>query len=450
MFETVQRPAVSANATDYLRPRNSARILAALTIFLILSATVVFFSGIIETLGNNIPQQDLTTDYAIALFWALALGASILIWPVPGTVKKALLILWSAKMLVVLVAMLVYEAYYPFLDAYSYFNVPREDDYEWAGFSVGQGTENIYSAVWLYYKIMPESYHALKASFAVLGLIAVYIFYRAAVIFLGRDDVRILYALGLFPSVLFWSSIIGKDPLVLLAIALYVLGVVGWYRLNRVRYLLIGIGGIAMAVLVRSWLGPIMMAPLLLLLLLRVRGPLTKTVLAVLGSVALLTLTKGLLSDFGLESYTEVLVTIDTIARLWSEHGGSGQEISWDLTDISQVLSFVPVGMFTALFRPLPGEVLNPFGWLAGVENAVLLVLCGRAVLRTRFHELRDPIVLWAASLVIVWAVVYGFVSYQNLGTAVRFKLQILPVLLGLLLYLGRCHCRLKGSDGAL
>ena len=105
--------------------------------------------------------------------------------------------------------------------------------------------------------------------------------------------------------------------------------------------------------------------------------------------------------------------------------------------------------MFTALFRPLPGEVLNPFGWLAGFENAVLLALCGRAVLRTRFRELRDPIVLWAVSFVIVWAIVYGFASYQNLGTAVRFKLQVLPILLGLLFYFGRRRSAMVPSSDA-
>jgi hypothetical protein len=44
--------------------------------------------------------------------------------------------------------------------------------------------------------------------------------------------------------------------------------------------------------------------------------------------------------------------------------------------------------------------------------------------------------VQWAVLLIVVWAAAYGFVSYQNLGGAVRYRLQILPVLVGLLLYI--------------
>jgi hypothetical protein len=40
--------------------------------------------------------------------------------------------------------------------------------------------------------------------------------------------------------------------------------------------------------------------------------------------------------------------------------------------------------------------------------------------------------------VLLLWALSYAFVSSQNFGTAVRYRVQILPILLGLLLYLGR------------
>jgi uncharacterized membrane protein YfcA len=100
--------------------------------------------------------------------------------------------------------------------------------------------------------------------------------------------------------------------------------------------------------------------------------------------------------------------------------------------------TFVPVGAFTALLRPLPGEVLNPFGLLASFENLVLLALLVRAIKRSKWKELRHPLILWAMTVILVWAVVYGFASTQNLGAAVRWKLQILLLFVGLLCYLGR------------
>ena len=40
-----------------------------------------------------------------------------------------------------------------------------------------------------------------------------------------------------------------------------------------------------------------------------------------------------------------------------------------------------------------------------------------------------------ATSLILIWSFIYGFASYQNLGSASRFKLQILPILVTLLVY---------------
>ena len=37
---------------------------------------------------------------------------------------------------------------------------------------------------------------------------------------------------------------------------------------------------------------------------------------------------------------------------------------------------------------------------------------------------------------IILWSAVYGFISAQNLGAAARFKLQVLPVLLVILLFI--------------
>ncbi|MDQ3606039.1 MAG: hypothetical protein M3418_07635, partial [Gemmatimonadota bacterium] len=108
-------------------------------------------------------------------------------------------------------------------------------------------------------------------------------------------------------------------------------------------------------------------------------------------------------------------------------------------TSIGGMLAFLPIGAFRALFRPLPGEVMNPFGILAGFENLFLLALGALAFWRARLRRLGEPLVQWALLLILIWAAFYGFVS-SNLGAAVRFKLQILPVLLLLLLHLSRDH----------
>lgn len=399
------------------------------------------FLDMVVALGHNIPQEDLATDYVTAVVWAMALGVSILAWPVRSGDKRGLLWVWLAKSLVTLGFMLFYESNYS-LDSYGYFDEPRQSGFAWEGLKIGSGiesgTDNITNLAWLHNQLLPDSYHALKVSFAMVGLIAVYLFYRAAVLFLKREDRRVFYALAFFPSILFWSSIIGKDPIVLLGIALYVYGVVSWYRFKQLRYFFVLALGIMVAIFIRVWLGPILLMPLVIFALRGIRGIVARTTFMIFAIVAFLFSFHQFKDQFSLETKQDLIAHTDFLSKGFST-GGSAWEVSMEFTSISDMIVFVPIGAFTALFRPLPGEVLNPFGLLAGMESLFLLILLLLSLkrLRCRWRELRQPLVIWAILLIVIWAAVYGFIGF-NLGTVCRYRLQILPILLGLLLYLSR------------
>jgi hypothetical protein len=64
------------------------------------------------------------------------------------------------------------------------------------------------------------------------------------------------------------------------------------------------------------------------------------------------------------------------------------------------------------------------------------LALIVLGILRRGIGWLQQPILLWAFMALVVWGAVYGFASYQNLGTAFRFRAQVTPILLLLGLYL--------------
>src|SRR2546429_1336418 len=113
-------------------------------------------------------------------------------------------------------------------------------------------------------------------SCAMLGLLAVYVFYRAAQRHRGHPDRRVLYVLAFVPSSLFWSSILGKDPLVLLGVALYTYGFVGWYRLRRLRYVVVLLLGVMLAAAMRLWLAPILLAPLWVVAVRLAPGPIRR------------------------------------------------------------------------------------------------------------------------------------------------------------------------------
>jgi len=413
-------------------------LVLALSLFAATAGVVAMFvTGAPVSLGAYIPHSDLMTDYAYGVIFSIACYAVIMVFPVALSDRFALMVIWSIKILVAMVFMLFYESFYWFLDAYGYFVEPMRPSFSWDGFVIGRGTENIYNLVSLCYRVLPESFHTLKILFSFVGLWAVYLSYRAAIIVLGKKDLRLLYALALFPSILFWSSTLGKDPIVLLGIGLYAYGAAAWYANGSLRMLaLLGLG-VLVAVFVRPWLGPILLAPLLINYLFAKHGLLKKAIAIALTVVALGSTLSLVAEQFAIGASQDVLESLDATSRSWAS-GGSAQELTVDLTRPTQLLAALPVAMFSALFRPLPGEIENVFGFLAGIENVILILLLGRAIRRFHFADLRHPAITGAVLLILAWTLAYAFISYQNLGTAVRFRLQIFPVMLAVLLYFGR------------
>jgi hypothetical protein len=86
--------------------------------------------------------------------------------------------------------------------------------------------------------------------------------------------------------------------------------------------------------------------------------------------------------------------------------------------------------MFAALFRPLPGEIMNPFGILAGLENLTLLVLFIFSIRQFGKKLVLDKNHLLVLLILLIWSGIYGFISFQNLGSGVRFRLQAMPFLI--------------------
>lgn len=404
----------------------------ALSVFLL----VVF--DLIGPLGWQINQTDLAGDYFWGVQWALVLGLGIFLWPVGSEDKKSLLVAWVARCLVTLVLMLAYENNFG-IDSFWYFdNSTNSLPGEWTHFKLGDGTTNIMKLVRYHANVLPNSFHMMKVSFSMVGFIATYLFYRAAVRFLRREDIRIFFALALFPSMIFWSSTLGKDPITLLGIALYTYGVSAWYETNRPAFIAVMLSGIWLAMSFRIWLGPILLAPMAVFMLARMRSLPTKLIFMSIIAGAFLYAGGRFQEQFNIESSQDLVTTIEGRSRSSSWSGNTTVTSVRSFTSVGQLLAFMPLGAFTALFRPLPGELFSVFGILAGLENFVLLFLLHQAFKRTRMAELKDPRLLWALALILTWSSVYGFISYRNLGAAVRFRLQILPVLLCTLLYLSR------------
>jgi hypothetical protein len=400
------------------------------------------FHDILSVFGEmpkHIPAGFFGADYLIGLLWACLIGASILVWPVSRTDRRHLLILWAVKCVVALGFMVLIEMRYN-NDSFWYFerSLKPNSPWAWKGFTTASGTMVTCTlSPGTTASIFLASYHAMKVSFAAVGLVAIYLFYRAAVVVAGFEDRRLLYVLALYPSLLFWSSLLGKDPLVLLGIALYTFGVVRWARLGSNWNLAIVLAGVLIVLSIRFWLIAVLAGAFAVLALRTVRGPFRKAaVVAGVGAAVGWTVV-AVANALRIREAQHVFRAIGNLA---AEH--SATALTFEITSLEGLLLFLPAGMFTALFRPLPAEVPNAFGLLAGIENACLLALVLFTAWRTRLSAFRDPLVQWATAFILPVEPSVRLLSTLNLGVAARMKIQVLPMLLGLLLYLGTRHRR--------
>ncbi|MDY6945380.1 MAG: hypothetical protein SXG53_06650 [Pseudomonadota bacterium] len=378
--------------------------------------------------GRFIPTRLLEEDYLIGLLFGCALTLPIIWWPSRPEERTVLLYLWAARMLTTMLLMLVYENQYDFLDSYSYFaesrNLVQGVYIEDAAF----GTRNVtYFFAGLWY-VIPPSFHALKIGCAYLGLISIFLFYRAWRLAVPGDSLAPLWILGLTPSVLFWSSVLGKDPVVLLGIAIATWGVVRQRCHGGAAPWLAVLAGIAIMSAIRPWMGPILMGAIGLASLLRPSSPSARWAWLAIG-VATVVGGYVLYGRFGEEiAKFSMLEALETVSSSWAI-GGSAAKEALSFSSPADVLRFLPVGAFTALFRPLPGEIGGAFGLAAGAENLLLLGLMLWAAWRVLGMRWNFAL-LFVICVIALWTPLYAFLSYQNLGTAVRFKLQVMPFLM--------------------
>lgn len=229
-----------------------------------LSVTLIGLALIlnIDVFGHRIPSPNVSIDYLKGLIWSMFLLFVLQLLPFPTPHKKALSIIWVLKIFVTLGAMLIYEKKYT-LDAFTYYK-QSVNEYAQHSFSFLDGTLFI---EWMGQKInglLPytNSYHALKVLWAFFGLMAIYSFFLAYTKISKSKSTENLLLLALFPSVLFWTSILGKDPLNFFCIGLFTLGVAYLDKKEIHKAIALFVLSIIFVSLVRFWLAPLLIAGL--------------------------------------------------------------------------------------------------------------------------------------------------------------------------------------------
>ncbi len=238
---------------------------------------------------------------------------------------------------------------------------------------------------------------------------------------LGQSQNKYVYLLLFLPGLHFWTSAIGKDAPIFLGVAMCTWAV---FRLQR-RYLAFA-AGVTISLLVRPHIALIALIALALTVLvarktsLLSRAALLAVALGGIASVA------GLVENsfYGLnisntDSVSEFLETKSSVSE---ESGG----------DINIIGAAFPVKLISLLFRPFFIDATGPLGYVASLENVVLLVVIGILILRfgTALAVARAALFArFAVLFFILLTMLLAMVTY-NVGLGLRQKMMMMPALL--------------------
>ena len=408
---------------------------------------LIWFSGVlvspwvgyfyIHNRGVENPFHDYVVGLAVAvLFTGIVYGIACGI-----SNGRQFLLTWLMGMGMALLVMLPYERYYATLDAYTYYEKAHFSSEFWENqYSIVYATANVTRFTTLLRFLFP-SYRALVVVFAFLGALGRFLFFTSVQRLLPSRVNELLLA---WPSLVFWTSILGKDPLTILGSGLVFWGVVKYINTRTVsRHLLcVMIGGFLVLLLFRFYLAVILGVTLILgVIVLQLRKLLPYVMVALLLGVW------GLVAYWG-PRVLMIQVFLNDLLRYSRSfaYGGAGQHVPWNT--IFEYLLWLPWVVFSVWFRPLPFETPSPFGFVISIENVILLLFSGFAFLVSLYRGKLKRFEIFLLLFLAIWSSVMGLAIYQNLGTASRVRsAQALPFLLALIaLSLGRVHWRARSD----
>jgi len=279
------------------------------------------------------------------------------------------------------------------------------------------------------------------AVFGYFGKVALYRAFRASFPEVLRR--RLLIAITLIPSSIFWSSAMLKE-----AVAISGLGYVVWglvrlrSTLSVVPVIQILLGATTVGLVKAYILFPVALAAAAWIYTDRTRAsgrifkplPLAFAMLVALGGVTLL---GRIFPQFALDNFADWAAYYQEIGP--SMEGGS----TYSFGDPSQStlvgqLAFAPLALITALFRPFLFEARSAQVAINGLETGVLLIWWirvfvssgARAVVREIF---RYPLLVFSLTFTLSFAVAVGLTT-TNLGTLSRYRMPLVPFFWALLL----------------
>jgi hypothetical protein len=293
-----------------------------------------------------------------------------------------------------------------------------------------------------------DSLHAACAAIAGFAFLSKLALYRVAREELPDLPLRpLLFACMLLPSTLFWSSSLLKEPVAMIGLlaALY-----GWHQLingrRRARAILLVALGSVVVIEIKGYVFPVLGLSAAFWHWARKmreeRGDFTfKAGHVLIGgfvAVLLVAATGALLPQFAPDALTDQLAGLQSVGAVIE--GGSSYSLGQKAGSPASQAALAPLGLLTALFRPLVIEAKTPIVLISALEMTgfllgAVLVLVRRGVLASVSELVRRPFLSFCAMFVLVFGTCVGL-GTTNMGTLSRYRIPLAPFFATLLLAL--------------
>lgn len=272
--------------------------------------------------------------------------------------------------------------------------------------------------------------------------------YRLSVrlpLFVALPQRATLVAFLLFPSVLFWSSGLVKESMLLGTLALVVNAFVAAHHVRAwsVSRLLVVVLGLLFLFLLKYYYGAVLAAVLATTWAVRVMG---HQFLALMGNdqklkqiwvvvlLILLFVASSFHPNLQTDYFLQALVTNNAVVQQASAPGGRISYYELEATWTSLAINS-PIALLSGLYRPFVWEAGSLTAGCASVENLLLLVLSIWCVLKGNWRKPVSVLVFAAIMYLLIMGVLLPLAA-PNFGALSRYRVGYLPFFVLLLLSL--------------
>lgn len=297
-------------------------------------------------------------------------------------------------------------------------------------------------------------YFLFDSLYAACALIAVAAFVSKVLLYVVvREEIpelprrAVLVACALLPSALFWSCSLLKEPIAMIGLLVATYGFHQFIN-GRRRFLAAAMValGCADVILIKGYIFPALgIAAVLWHFVRQVRGKrgdiaftAGHAMIVAVAALALMAATGALLPQFGADVLTDQLAGLQSVGA--TIEGGSNYSLGLIAGSPASQAALAPLGLLTALFRPLLIEVNAPIALATALEMTLfligaVLVLVRRGILSSFSELVRRPFLSFCAMFVLVFGTCVGLAT-TNMGTLARYRMPLIPFFAVLLLAL--------------